>query len=400
MTLLAMLALSAPSAAGTFFQDTVQGGVAVDGSAVATPYNGSSTLYSGPDFVVDIPPTATVSDVYVVLVGKNGGLPSGVGGKVRVGGVALTSATAVDAGSHYGVYSLDPATFGITGAGAVTYQETGSADAGFHSGAGVGGAALYVVYEDSTLTGTRHITLGAQDLNASTSVNVQPITGLPTSGTTADATLSVAIGWECANEQDGEVYADSTRLGTGVGGRDDSDSPAGQCDTNWNSLFTVGSFGFDGTTDALVGIAGDEPSAEPSGGTSVNSRLSDELWAFTYDESGDVALGYRTSSPDSWLSSYALVIEIDGDGDGIRDADDNCPGVSNPTQADADGDGTGDACDACTDVDGDGYGDPAYTASTCADDCDDSDASVTVGDPYYADTDSDGFGDAASSVTE
>jgi hypothetical protein len=35
---------------------------------------------------------------------------------------------------------------------------------------------------------------------------------------------------------------------------------------------------------------------------------------------------------------------IDVDGDGILDADDNCPNVSNPDQADSNGDGVGDAC--------------------------------------------------------
>jgi hypothetical protein len=35
----------------------------------------------------------------------------------------------------------------------------------------------------------------------------------------------------------------------------------------------------------------------------------------------------------------------DGDGDGVCDAADNCPGVSNPLQQDADGDDLGDACD-------------------------------------------------------
>jgi N-acetylneuraminic acid mutarotase len=49
----------------------------------------------------------------------------------------------------------------------------------------------------------------------------------------------------------------------------------------------------------------------------------------------------------------------DGDGDGIPDADDNCPVTPNPDQADSDGDGIGDACDACShdsanDADGDG----------------------------------------------
>jgi PKD repeat protein len=38
-------------------------------------------------------------------------------------------------------------------------------------------------------------------------------------------------------------------------------------------------------------------------------------------------------------------VPSDTDGDGVRDALDNCPGASNPDQADGDGDGIGDACD-------------------------------------------------------
>ncbi len=37
----------------------------------------------------------------------------------------------------------------------------------------------------------------------------------------------------------------------------------------------------------------------------------------------------------------------DTDGDGVANADDNCPAISNVDQADADGDDHGDACDAC-----------------------------------------------------
>src|SRR5215207_5364984 len=46
----------------------------------------------------------------------------------------------------------------------------------------------------------------------------------------------------------------------------------------------------------------------------------------------------------------------DTDGDGVADAEDNCPDLANPNQADADGDGVGDACEATPlpDTDGDG----------------------------------------------
>ena len=58
----------------------------------------------------------------------------------------------------------------------------------------------------------------------------------------------------------------------------------------------------------------------------------------------------------------------DSDGDGVLDADDNCPSVANPTQEDADADGAGDICDECTDTDGDGFGNPGYASNTCPDD--------------------------------
>jgi hypothetical protein len=70
---------------------------------------------------------------------------------------------------------------------------------------------------------------------------------------------------------------------------------------------------------------------------------------------------------------------IDSDGDGVADADDNCPNVANPDQADTDGDGTGDACEP--DGDGDGV-------------IDDNDNCLTVFNPLQEDADVDGLGDA------
>jgi len=50
----------------------------------------------------------------------------------------------------------------------------------------------------------------------------------------------------------------------------------------------------------------------------------------------------------------------DQDDDGIIDADDNCPGVANPSQSDEDGDGAGNACDLL------GGDDDGYAANGCA----------------------------------
>ncbi len=74
----------------------------------------------------------------------------------------------------------------------------------------------------------------------------------------------------------------------------------------------------------------------------------------------------------------------DSDGDGIIDADDNCPLIRNPAQTDSDGDGIGDACD--DDRDGDGTNNPQ-------DNCPD------TANPDQADVDQDGVGDACDPDT-
>lgn len=110
------------------------------------------------------------------------------------------------------------------------------------------------------------------------------------------------------------------------------------------------------------------------------------------------------SRPASVASSTiytGLTSATDSDGDGIADADDNCPNVFNPVrpmdngaQADADGDGVGDSCDPCpinantttcttadpNDRDGDGV---PNSTDNCPDNA----------NPDQLDTDMDGKGD-------
>ncbi len=100
-------------------------------------------------------------------------------------------------------------------------------------------------------------------------------------------------------------------------------------------------------------------------------------------------------APDTtiFLHYASTGLVLDTDGDGVSDDIDNCLTVANAGQEDADGDGIGDACDDCTDTDGDGFGDPGFTANTCTvDNC------PLTPNAGQEDTDLDGIGDACCCV--
>ena len=97
------------------------------------------------------------------------------------------------------------------------------------------------------------------------------------------------------------------------------------------------------------------------------------------DGFADFLVGTLFDDINGTQSGSVRVFSPDEDGDGLVVPADNCPSVFNPAQVDTDGDGVGDVCDTCTDVDGDGFGDPGFPVNTCAEDaCPDSDLSPTV----------------------
>jgi hypothetical protein len=106
-------------------------------------------------------------------------------------------------------------------------------------------------------------------------------------------------------------------------------------------------------------------------------------WDISQYASQTVTLTLRIDGDcNEWANAYSNWVDIqiaDSDFDGVGDATDNCPQITNPAQTDTDGDGIGDACD--TDKDGDGVLD---TSDNCP----------LVANPAQTDSDGDGTGDA------
>lgn len=149
-------------------------------------------------------------------------------------------------------------------------------------------------------------------------------------------------------------------------------------------------------------------------GTGFQLRSDDSIHSHPVNTTGAVTVTVQAMDQGGNLSntvSFTLRIAPDDDGDGIADATDNCPVVSNPNQHDADGDGLGDVCDPDNDNDGinDGldncplisnFDQQNNDADALGDACDNDDDNDTVVDdidncPLIANTDQhDNDGDA------
>jgi hypothetical protein len=90
----------------------------------------------------------------------------------------------------------------------------------------------------------------------------------------------------------------------------------------------------------------------------------------------------------------------DADGDGIDDASDNCPGMSNQDQADEDGDLIGDVCDICP-IDGTAAGNHDTDNDGVGDGCDPSNTIVNhiaLFEPFHTDPVAAHFGTASFDI--
>lgn len=375
--------LNTASFAGLKAGGCIQGGVSTDATGVATTrLNANGTSDDPPktpaeferaskDLEVKVPAGSQIVKVYLTVYSKFvSGFASDPALAVKLNNVLLSSAPKVDgdaASSQYLVYDVTSG-FGITGSGKYSIEERGDADP-FYRGstiprlAGLGGEQIVVVYRDVNHPEFRHISY--QPTFAVTSVAAPTVlfdvTGIPTcGGAPKNAVISFSEMFECANEQNGRIEfkpgnaASFTTLSTTVGGRDDgapgfvsTGTSIGPCgpDTDFNSLITSGSFGYD-DDNKLVGLSGDSPNAEPNTGITNDSRLSDELFSTgMLDTSGKLNVRF-TGDGDQIITATLISIDInDADCDGILDTVDNCPITVNPNQEDANSNRIGDACD-------------------------------------------------------
>jgi hypothetical protein len=166
------------------------------------------------------------------------------------------------------------------------------------------------------------------------------------------------------------------------------------------------------------GVAFGIGDASPGPGGTVNFQLSNlDPATYTIGVRATDSLGLFT---DETLTFH--VVDDDADDDGFTEAEGDCNDliaaigpqaeeICNGVDDDCDGDVDLHAVDAPTwyaDLDGDGLGNPSTDEVRCdpsplgyevnnGDDCDDSDNSVQLPEPFYPDEDEDGFGDDSES---
>jgi len=145
--------------------------------------------------------------------------------------------------------------------------------------------------------------------------------------------------------------------------------------------------------------------SDPAGGTAFVHRMGENSFAITYEPdqgfSGSDVFDYSISDGRDGTDDARVTVTVhparptDGDGDGVPDANDNCPTTANTDQADRDGDRIGDACDNAPDVSNPGQEDTDRdNVADAIDNCN------SVPNQDQGDRDGDGIGDACEQDTD
>ncbi|MDW3215917.1 MAG: S8 family serine peptidase [Ilumatobacteraceae bacterium] len=109
----------------------------------------------------------------------------------------------------------------------------------------------------------------------------------------------------------------------------------------------------DAASSLTVTADSDNPSLLPDGNIAIDGAGAIRSMTITApaDADGTVEVAVTVADPGGRTATTRFDVRIsfvDSDGDGVADADDNCPSIANPSQGDADGDGIGDVCEPAT----------------------------------------------------
>ncbi len=147
------------------------------------------------------------------------------------------------------------------------------------------------------------------------------------------------------------------------------DVDADGCDDCSSGTDDTTSDGIDTDGDSICDITDDCTDADGDGLGNGNLSNAGCVHAFVDSDDGDGSVCADIDGDNCDDCSVAAWDPAndgpDPDTDGVCSATDNCPDVTNTNQIDTDGDGSGDDCDACTDTDGDLFGNPGFPANAC-----------------------------------
>ncbi|HEX4823004.1 MAG TPA: thrombospondin type 3 repeat-containing protein [Candidatus Polarisedimenticolaceae bacterium] len=264
------------------------------------------------------------------------------------------------AGGSGGAIKLDCGT--ITGSGSITAMGGSGAGSG---GSGGGGGRIALRKNASTWTGLALVANGTFFSGEWVPPKVTAMTPAPNATFTGVAKQIVVRFSE--NLYAPMILPSFAQLVSGAHG---TFTPSGMSfNTTTHDLTIKYAAALPSDSYTLTLVSGEEPSGLCD--TSVNALDGEGNGSLP---SGDGVAG------GNFVASFSIVVP-DTDGDGFLDSVDNCPGISNPSQADADSDGVGNPCDNCptvsnasqADENGDGIGDacsaiPKFLVSSRADD--------------------------------
>ena len=230
-------------------------------------------------------------------------------------------------------------------------------------------------------TGTPTL-LGEEATNCGTRINQPPVARATATPTEGAAPLAVQLDGRASFDTDGSIatYAWNWAGGATTGATATATFPTGAYAITLTVIDQQ-----DGAGTTVVNVRATNPTADTDGDGIIDADDNCPL----------------TANPDQQLTTYYADRDGDGYGDPaeavqacerpegfVTNGRDNCPSVSTRDLTDTDSDGLGDSCDP--DDDNDGVAD--------AEDCAPLDASIGAGQRYYLDQDGDGFGDPARSV--